>query len=122
MSRRAAVSGLHGLRSLHWRPGSTSWEHEVPYGGIGYFNSAGIETFNPEAVLGVEALEASALPDILPTANTGAWRTECVRALRRRVEVFGTQIIDRVDPMAATWTARMNGRSGGLADAHGGRT
>lgn len=99
-----AVSGLHGLRSLHLATGEYRLEtREVPYGGIGYFNSAGIETFNPEAVLGVEALEASALPDILPY---GEYRVRVADQVPFMAHyggesggVFGTQIIDRVDPM-----------------------
>ena len=94
-----ALSGLHGLRSLHLATGEYRLEtREAPYGGIGYFDPDGIETFTPASVLGVEALEASVLPDILPY---GEYRVRVADQAPFMAHyggesggVFGTQVID----------------------------
>ncbi len=98
------VSGLHGLRSLHLATGEYRLEtREVPFGGIGYFDAAGNEIFNPAAVMGVEALEASVLPDIMPYGEYRVRVADEVPFMAHYGDVsggvFGTEIIDRVDPM-----------------------
>ncbi len=99
-----AYSGLTNLSSLHLIDGQYRLEtREVPFGGISYHLANGTETANPVGDMGVESLEATALPDILPYGEYEVRVADQAPFMAFYADssggVMGTEIIDRVDPM-----------------------
>ena len=99
-----AYSGLTNLSSLHLIEGQYRLEtREVPFGGISYHFGNGVETTTPGPDIGVESLEASALPNILPYGEYQVRVADEAPFMAYYGSssggVNGTEIIDRVNPM-----------------------